>query len=687
MMQSILSMIESASVIVLGVLCCFALSTRLKGSVWIGGMIYGVVFSVIGAIVMSNPVELIPGIRTDPRSAVAVLSGAIGGPVSALITGSFLALVRLSYGGLGALAGATSVMAAALGASLVWAWWTLWRKNGFSKAYIAYQALVALTVPTAVIFSMSQAPTDVFLKSASLFAPTNFVTVLLLGGLIVHEQQRRTFLKEHRETRARLIAIANNAPVMLFQMTMDADNRILLSYVSEGSRRIFGIAPEVLTAKADMLARMLDPADVSRLREILVSSTKSRRRWSFETTFDHASRHRIWLQFNAEPRTDDDGLIVWDGSITDITTQKKNEAMKNEFVATVSHELRTPLTSIHGALGLLVHTAEELPPKAGKLLSVAFHNSGRLKILIDDILDIEKIESGSMPFDMTPSPLAPLLKDAIEANESYKVDENITIEFDNDAPDIASLIDPNRLNQVIDNLLSNAIKYSPPNGTVRVRLAVEDDKASVSISDEGAGIPDEFRHQLFQKFVRAETADNRTRGGTGLGLSICKAIVERMNGTIEFSSRIGVGTTFTVTFPAVETSPRIHGSEAALDRQSVNGLHILYLGADDEIVAALRSLIGSNGTVEAAGDEEKVLFLVGRYDYNFVVCGPHLEDAHRDMLMSLLPRTLVTLDATKTMGEEELSGLLSSALLGVAVERDNTDAYSDRAAVGAASIG
>ncbi|MCP1198575.1 ATP-binding protein [Notoacmeibacter sp. MSK16QG-6] len=552
-MDSIISMIEGGSVIVVAVLCCVFFGERLRGSLWLGGIVYGIVFAVTGAIVMSNSVELIPGVRTDPRNAVAVLSGAIGGPISALISAIVMMAIRWSYGGLGAIAGAASIGTAALSSVILWAWWTKWRGFAPSKLYIFYQALIAGIVPTITIFILAQVPIEIVLRSASMFVPTNFLAVLLLGGLIIAEQQRRWAIKSKVEMEAHLVAIANNAPGMLFQMTLDDRGRLCFPYVSEGSRKIFGIRRQRFLETPDFLYGLLNETDRARLMHLLETSAESRNRWSFEATYQHPTRELVWLQLSAEPRVDSHERLVWDGSISDITTQKRNERMKNEFVATVSHELRTPLTSIHGALSLLASGSQgKMPESVDRLLGLALQNSERLKNLVDDILDIEKIESGSMPFELSPTAFDGLIEEAIEGSANYRSSDDVAIEFHNEAPGLAGLVDADRFNQIIANLLSNALKFSPSGGTVTVRLKENDGKARISITDEGAGIPASFHHRLFEKFEQVDSADNRTKGGTGLGLNICKAIVERMDGAIDFDTAMGEGTTFIVEFPIVE---------------------------------------------------------------------------------------------------------------------------------------
>jgi len=236
--------------------------------------------------------------------------------------------------------------------------------------------------------------------------------------------------------------------------------------------------------------------------------------------------------------------------VRDITERKKVERMKSEFVSVVSHELRTPLTSIRGALGLIANgVAGAISPSAQAMITIAHNNSERLVRLINDILDIEKIEAGRMLFDLQPIALLPVIEQAIADNRAYGAQFGVTFILKAAAPDIYVNADRDRLVQVLTNLVSNAAKFSLPNGTVTVTVRRLVGHAQIAVADRGLGIPEEFHKRIFQKFAQADSSDTRHKGGTGLGLSITKAIVERCNGRIWFTSQVGQGTTFYVDLP------------------------------------------------------------------------------------------------------------------------------------------
>ncbi|AHF04186.1 histidine kinase [Marichromatium purpuratum 984] len=238
------------------------------------------------------------------------------------------------------------------------------------------------------------------------------------------------------------------------------------------------------------------------------------------------------------------------GMIRDITERKQLERMKSELISTVSHELRTPVTSIRGALGLVVgRYAEALPEKVRAMLEMAERNSARLTLLIDDILDLEKIASGRMHFDLHPTDLAALARQAVEANEGYARQLQVKLSGRLELERAPVVADDNRMLQVFANLISNAVKYSPRGGEVQIGLRRHGQGFRALVEDQGPGIPDSFKDHIFQRFAQADSSDTREKGGTGLGLSITKAILERHHGHIGYTSREGGGTTFYFDLP------------------------------------------------------------------------------------------------------------------------------------------
>lgn len=239
--------------------------------------------------------------------------------------------------------------------------------------------------------------------------------------------------------------------------------------------------------------------------------------------------------------------------VRDLTERQHMARMKDEFLATVSHELRTPLTSVLGALGLLASGAAGALPKAAvPLAEVAKRNGERLSRLIDDILDLTKLEGNQMVLQLRPQHLAPLLREALSASQGYaqRAGVHLSLEAPEGCPQVR--LDADRFFQVMANLLSNAIKHSAAGDTVQVALAWTEAVVRVLVRDRGPGIDPKFRARMFEKFSQADGSDRRAQGGTGLGLYITRMLVERMGGRVAVDSVAGEGATFIVELPVLD---------------------------------------------------------------------------------------------------------------------------------------
>lgn len=272
--------------------------------------------------------------------------------------------------------------------------------------------------------------------------------------------------------------------------------------------------------------------------------------------------------------------------VRDISERRRMEQMKDEFVSTVSHELRTPLTSIAGSLGLLAGgVAGALPEKAARLIQIAQANSQRLVRLINDILDIEKIESGKLRLDMVPLDLREIAQRSVEGVSGYAADLGVNLTLSEGEP-VAIRGDADRLIQVVTNLLSNALKFSPRGSEVRITVDPETRIARLSVVDEGPGIPDAFRARIFSKFAQADGSDTRAKGGTGLGLAIAREIAERHGGRLWFESAEGHGATFHLDLPLADET------RGSVD---IDGPRLLIVEDDADAAEILREMLERDG--------------------------------------------------------------------------------------------
>ncbi len=351
-----------------------------------------------------------------------------------------------------------------------------------------------------------------------------------------------------QEKEARLRAIVDNAGDGI--ITIDQQGRI--ETFNPAAARMFHYLPQQVIGE-DIRLLMADEfhADAT---QILSKFAEGKMRPGSRIGLDITARREDGSTFPAELVVSEmrmAGQRGFNGIVRDLTEQRRMEQMKSEFIANVSHELRTPLTSIRGSLGLLASgTLGALTPQGSALLDIANKNCERLVRLVNDILDIEKIESGNMPYRMSTQCLLPLVQQAIGATQHFADEFKVGLALAHDADDASVHVDADRMVQVIVNLLSNAAKFSPTGGRVAIGLRAVPGRIRLSVADAGPGIPEEFRSRIFQKFAQADGSDARRKGGTGLGLTISRTIVERHGGIIGFTSS-GQGTEFHVELPVM----------------------------------------------------------------------------------------------------------------------------------------
>ena len=257
-----------------------------------------------------------------------------------------------------------------------------------------------------------------------------------------------------------------------------------------------------------------------------------------------------WICSTVAPIRDQNEQIVGLVGIgRDITEAKRQERMKSEFIATVSHELRTPLASILGAISVLAGKTRDELNSADDLLAVAHRNCHRLVHIVNDILDIEKLEAGKMMYEQEAFDVGALIGQTIEANRGFAHSHGVSLRLETPLEQAFSFGDPNRLGQAITNLVSNAVKFSSAGGEVVLAVACADDHVRISVHDHGSGVPDDYKDRVFEKFVQVDASDARAKGGTGLGLPIAKEIIQHLGGDIWVEDAPGGGSIFLVELP------------------------------------------------------------------------------------------------------------------------------------------
>ena len=285
------------------------------------------------------------------------------------------------------------------------------------------------------------------------------------------------------------------------------------------------------------------------------------RTYQREKRYLHKQGHAVWVLVNVSiVRDQNDQALYFVSQIQDISDRRKLDRIKDEFISIVSHELRTPLTAIRGSLGILATgVLNDDPDTTRQMLTVALNNSERLVRLVNDILDLERLESGKVDLVMQACPVPSLFQQAVESVQALAQTAQIAVQVRN--LDATVWVAPDAIVQTLTNLLSNAIKFSPPHSTVWLSAALtyaadpthppapHPTHVCVQVRDQGRGIPADKLDTIFGRFQQVDVSDARQKGGTGLGLAICKSIVQQHGGVIWVDSVVGEGSRFYVTLP------------------------------------------------------------------------------------------------------------------------------------------
>ncbi|MFO0963215.1 MAG: ATP-binding protein [Phycisphaerales bacterium] len=436
------------------------------------------------------------------------------------------------------------------------------------------------------------------------------VLVAAIGSLCiglsvtVFRRKRMAADRAAAESSARLERIAMNLPGMVYMLHERPDGVARFSYVSRGVERVFGIEAGEVREDAALAFGMIHDEDIEGVRATLAQARAQLGMWKCEFRVHRADGQLRWIDGRAIPQREPDGSVLWHGYLFDSTERKETELAlerakreaeaasraKSEFVANVSHEIRTPMTAIVGYAELMRDgdsgggdiSREEAADAVAR-------NADHLLAIINDILDMSRVEAGAMTVQRVPTDLRAIASEVLallrQRAAARGLDLSLTV--DPGAPE-AILADPMRVRQIIINLVGNSIKFTNSGG-VSVRIGMQGERVAIAVQDTGIGMSPEQVSKLFAAFSQVDTSPTRAFGGTGLGLALSRRLAQLMRGDISVSSEPGVGSTFTVLLPAERAATPRTGSHAA------PGLAAAAVAPEARPLAGRRILLAEDG--------------------------------------------------------------------------------------------
>lgn len=380
-------------------------------------------------------------------------------------------------------------------------------------------------------------------NGSPVWTSTTIVPLTDASGKVVRTVSLRTDITAHKERQAERES-RNLLGCLRDEVYVIAIHDLRLEYLNRRALRFLGWSEGDVAGKS--VADIAPDFEEVKFRERaapLLSGEK-------EVLTYESMHHGRPVEVNLQVVERLDGTKRFVATVRDITRRKEIEAENAAFIANVSHELRSPLTSVLGALKLgTAGSLGPLPSKAQGVFGIALRNVERLVAMVNDLLDLEKIASGRLEMPMTPTDLSVIVKEAVAANINYAAELGVTLRaIGTERPHVVNA-NPDRMIQVLNNLLSNASKFSKPGQVVLVELCDATDSVQIYVRDRGVGIPADMQSKMFERFAQADSGEKGRPKGTGLGLSIAKAIIEDHGGTIDLTSKEGVGTTFCIELP------------------------------------------------------------------------------------------------------------------------------------------
>ncbi len=395
-------------------------------------------------------------------------------------------------------------------------------------------------------------------------------------------------------------------------------------YVSPAYEEIWGRSSAPLYQSAENIFKGVHPDDVDLVRNFAAQTRIQKAPQEIEHRVLRPDGTIRWIWARTFPELNEKGELETIYSIGhDITDRKEAERRVSEFYSTVSHELRTPLTSIHASLRLIEGgVAGQVSEKVSRLVTIARNESDRLIRLINDILDIRKLEAGRLELKLKSVKIEELVAGAFAATQGMAQAAKVTLK-DQIMYSGTLKCDQDRVIQILTNFLSNAIKFSPEGETVILDVEKDQQMVRFSVTDNGPGIPEGEMYKLWGKFQQLDSSDTRQKGGTGLGLAITKGLTEQHGGQVGVVSTAGKGSTFWAELPATTLGARA----TSHDLQAFSLAKVLMVESDEKLTKLVRSLLRKEGLdVEIAGSLEEADALLEEFTPKAIILDIDMPD-------------------------------------------------------------
>lgn len=603
----------------------------------------GLAFGLAAILSMSAPILVAPGVIVDGRAVPIGLAALSGGPFVAGIAVAIAAAYRLFLGGVGEVSGVVCIALAAMSGLLVA---KLSRRGGTSSAYVHLLLLGVLLVFCQLIAAFFLPGHELAYKVITAVMPPAAVALplgtLFLGTLLIQERRRRDAEAAVIESERRFHTITDNLPGVVYQRLLTVSGEISYPFFSARVQELFGVTAEEAVADSSRILNTVHTDDFDRFTASIKESAQQLSVWDFEYRVMRKDGPFRWMHAKAVPHRRDNGDVLWDGFVTDVTERKiaemslgvtnqlltsTNQRLSSmyetahHFVDNVAHEFRTPLTVIKEFASIMEEgLVGDLTADQGDYLRVICARVDDLNGLVNDMLDLSRLEAGLIGVSRRECTVADIVGrvESILQRRARASNVDFAVEIEDGL--LPLFCDPEKIGRVLINLGINAFKYGGEKGGVRLWARRSDNPREIvlGVSDRGPGIPVDKLEMIFERFKQAGGLRD-TAKGFGLGLSIVRELADLNLGEIAVESKVGEGTTFSLTLPVFDPPAIVARYIAKLARERtssfyVSDIRISVSGAADDCEPFLQQQVKREDLLMRLGPDSWILLTVDKRD-------------------------------------------------------------------------